>query len=54
MAKPIKVTPVLRGKDAINFVKNMIEEQNNPSKNRVEFIKKALSKKEFYLKNIQG
>jgi len=28
MAKPIKITPVLRGKDAINFL-NKLDSQNN-------------------------
>lgn len=28
MAKPIKETPILRGKDAVNFFQNMKEAQN--------------------------
>jgi hypothetical protein len=52
MAKPIRATPVLKGKDAINFVKNMIKEEKNPSKDRINFINNALSKKKYYLKNL--
>jgi len=28
MAKPIKETPILRGKDAVNFFQNMKEAEN--------------------------
>jgi len=52
MAKPIRATPVLKGKDAINFVRNMIKEQNSPSKDRINFIDNALRKKDYYLKNL--
>jgi hypothetical protein len=42
MAKPIRATPTLRGKDAVRFVRNMIKEEQNPDPKRVAFIKKAL------------
>ena len=45
MAKPIRVTPTLRGQDAVRFVKNMIKEQTNPNPKRIAFIKKALNTK---------
>jgi hypothetical protein len=41
MAKPIRATPTLRGKDAIRFIKDMIKEEKNPSPNRITFLKKA-------------
>lgn len=45
MAKPIRATPTLRGKDAVRFVKNMIKEEKSPNPLRIAFIKKALSTK---------
>ena len=42
MAKPIEPTPILEGKDAKIFIENMLKEQSDPSKKRVDFIKKAL------------
>ena len=49
MAKPIRATPVLKGKDAEEFISQMIKEQKRPSKKRVDFIKKSL-KLEFLIK----
>ncbi len=43
MAKPIQPTPVLHGEDARLFLENMIAEQENPTPQRVAFIKEALS-----------
>ena len=45
MAKPIRVTPTLRGEEAKNFLKKMIKEEKYPNKKRVELIKKANSMK---------
>lgn len=45
MAKPIRATPTLRGKDAVRFVKNMIKEERNPNPVRLATIKRALSTK---------
>ncbi|MBI3051920.1 hypothetical protein HYY74_05700 [Candidatus Woesearchaeota archaeon] len=42
MAKPIRATPTLRGKDAVEFVRDMIKEQEDPSPVRVRMIKQAL------------
>ena len=36
MAKPIRATPTLRGKEATDFLKAMIKEQENPSEARVK------------------
>jgi len=33
MAKPIKITPILRGKDAVNFL-NKLSVQNNKKVNK--------------------
>ncbi len=41
MAKPIRATPTLYGKDAIRFIKTMIEEEKNPSKNRLRTLQSA-------------
>lgn len=41
MAKPIRATPTLKGEDAINFVKEMIKEEKNPSQTRVKTITEA-------------
>jgi hypothetical protein len=48
MAKPIRATPTLRGKDATKFLKEWIKEINNPSKKRIDFIKNAEKNKKFY------
>lgn len=45
MAKPIRATPALRGKDAVRFVRNMIREETHPDPKRIAFIKKALNTK---------
>ncbi len=42
MAKPIRPTPTLRGKEAIRFAREMLKEQKSPSKVRVSAIKRAL------------
>lgn len=41
MAKPIRATPTLKGEDATNFIKKVLREQKNPSRNRVSLIKEA-------------
>ncbi len=48
MAKPIQATPILRGKDAERFVKQLIKEEKTPSKARVNFIRNALSMKGYF------
>lgn len=45
MAKPIRATPTLRGKDALRFIKNMIKEEKSPNPARIKFIKQALEMK---------
>ena len=45
MARPIELTPTLYGKDAINFLKKMAEEEKNPDPRRVRTIKEALRTK---------
>ncbi len=41
MAKPIRATPTLRGEDARRFMREVLEEQKNPSKARVELLHEA-------------
>jgi hypothetical protein len=41
MAKPIEATPTLRGKEAIDFIKRMLEEERNPSKKRIKMLEEA-------------
>lgn len=41
MAKPIRPTPTLRGEDAKRFIREVLEEQRNPSPERVKFIESA-------------
>lgn len=41
MAKPIRATPTLKGEDAVNFVKEMVKEEKNPSKARIKTITEA-------------
>jgi len=41
MAKPIRATPTLRGKDAVRFINIMIKEEKRPNPKRVAFLKKA-------------
>lgn len=45
MAKPIRATPTLRGKDALRFIRNMIKEEKRPNPARIKFIKQALEMK---------
>ncbi len=41
MARPIEPTPTLYGKDAIEFLKRMFEEEKNPNPRRVRTIREA-------------
>lgn len=41
MAKPIRATPTLSGEDCKRFVRAIIKEEKNPSRTRINFIKKA-------------
>ena len=41
MAKPIRATPTLRGEDARKFMREVLEEQRNPSKARVKLLHDA-------------
>ena len=41
MAKPIRATPTLRGEDARRFIREVLEEQKNPSKERVKVLREA-------------
>ncbi|MBU1975725.1 MAG: hypothetical protein KKG59_04955 [Nanoarchaeota archaeon] len=41
MAKPIRATPTLKGIDAVNFIKDVLKEEKNPSKARIALIKEA-------------
>jgi len=41
MAKPIRATPTLKGIDAINFIREVINEEERPSQNRVNLINEA-------------
>jgi hypothetical protein len=52
MAKPIRATPVLRGKDAKRFLEEMIKEEKNPDPRRIAFLKEAEKHKNYYLKQI--
>ncbi|MFH1065662.1 MAG: hypothetical protein V1734_04125 [Nanoarchaeota archaeon] len=45
MAKPILATPTLRGEDARRFVREMLKEQKNPSRQRIKLLKEASSMK---------
>ena len=38
MAKPIRATPTLRGEDARRFIQEVLEEQRNPSKERIKLL----------------
>ena len=42
MAKPIRATPTLKGNEAINFIKQVLKEEKNPSKARINLIKEAI------------
>ncbi len=41
MAKPIRATPTLRGEDAKNFIRAVLQEQRNPSPERIRTLKEA-------------
>ena len=41
MAKPIRATPTLRGEDARRFMREVLEEQRNPSKARLKLLHDA-------------
>jgi len=41
MAKPIRATPTLRGEDARRFIREVLEEQKNPSKEGVKVLREA-------------
>ncbi len=41
MAKPIRATPTLRGEDAKNFVRAVLQEQRNPSPARIKTLREA-------------
>jgi hypothetical protein len=45
MAKPIRATPTLKGQDAKNFVRDLLNEQANPNPNRINFIKESQNTK---------
>ena len=45
MAKPIRATPTLRGEDARKFIREVLEEQRNPSKTRVKLLHDATQAK---------
>ena len=41
MAKPIEATPTLYGKEAIAFLRWMLEEQKNPNPRRIKTLQEA-------------
>ncbi len=41
MAKPIEPTPTLKGEAAIQFLKDVFEEQKNPSPERIRLLEEA-------------
>jgi len=41
MAKPIRATPTLRGEEAQNFIRQVLEEQKNPSQARLKTLREA-------------
>lgn len=41
MAKPIRATPTLKGEEARKFMKEVLEEQKNPSQARVALLHEA-------------
>ena len=53
MAKPIQPTPTLYGKDAIRFLREVEEEQRNPSKERVKMLKEARKWEKLILKKLK-
>ncbi len=42
MAKPIRATPTLKGTEAINFIRDVLREERNPSRVRINLINEAL------------
>jgi len=42
MAKPIEPTPILEGDDAKRFIQDLKREEENPSPERVKFLKKCI------------
>jgi len=48
MAKPIRATPVLRGKEAVRFVKEVLRKQKHPSKRRIKTIRSAMASFEYF------
>lgn len=49
MASPILPTPTLYGKDAIKFLKRMLEEERNPSPARIKTLEEAAKMKFNYV-----
>jgi len=45
MAKPIRATPTLRGEEARRFIREVLEEQRNPSKARIKLLHDAMNVK---------
>lgn len=45
MAKPIRATPTLRGEDARRFMREVLEEQRNPSPARIKTLREAMNLK---------
>jgi len=45
MAKPIQATPTLRGEDAKRFIREVLEEQRNPSLARIKTLREAMKAK---------
>ena len=41
MAKPIRATPTLRGEDARNFIRAVLQEQRTPSPIRLKTLREA-------------
>ncbi len=41
MAKPIRATPTLRGEEAKNFIRAVLQEQRNPSPARIKTLQEA-------------
>jgi hypothetical protein len=41
MASPILATPTLHGEEAIRFLKEVLEEQRNPSPERLKILEEA-------------
>ena len=41
MSKPIRATPTLKGDEAVNFIREVLQEEKNPSKARLNLISEA-------------